>query len=455
MPQPMPVYTPQQPVHVPQVPVQPVPAVHFSAPLPALPTMPEPSPVASYVAKTATVRLTTESVPAPVMEVEGTRVSPAPPVERLLSIDAYRGVTMLLMASGGLGLAQVAKSFPDTPLSKVVPFLQHVTWTGWTPWDLIQPSFMFLVGVSMPFSHDRRIERGGSSWGLFFHAIWRSLLLVALGVLCASQSKTGTNWVFTNVLAQIGLGYTFLFLLWRLGTWGQVLGTLGILGGYWAWFAYSPALPVHAQTPSADVLGGFFAHWNMHVNPAAKFDTWFLNLFPRTEAFVLNEGGYTTLNFVPSIATMCLGLMAGRWLRTKRSHVAKVQGLIIGGAVLLALGWSAAEYACPLVKRIWTPSWVLFSGSIVTLLLAGFYCVVELMRGRWLAWPYAVVGMNSIFVYLATQLSTGWIKGTMKQHLGPTIFDGVYGPMIERGSVLALLWLACWWLYRQRAFIRI
>lgn len=436
------------PMSHPQVAAAPV--VHFPGPLPALP---QEAPVSGYMAKTATVRLV-NSAPT-VEEVEGIVVAPPPPVERLLSIDAFRGVTMLLMASGGLGIVQVAKSFPDTPLAKIAPHLQHVTWSGWTAWDMIQPAFMFLVGVSMPFSHDRRLERGGSSWGLFFHALWRSLVLVALGVLCASQGKPGTNWIFTNVLAQIGLGYTFLFLLWRLGTWGQVLGTLGILGGYWAWFAFDPVQPPHASTPAADVLGGFFAQWNMHVNPAARFDVWFLNLFPRSEPFVLNEGGYTTLNFVPSIATMCLGLMAGRFLRTRRSHVSKAQGLILGGALLLALGWSASEYACPLVKRIWTPSWVLFSGSIVMLTLAGFYCLVELMKGRFLAWPYAIVGMNSIFVYMATQLSTPWIKDTLKKHFNPHMFEGLYGPIIERGSVLVILWLACWWLYRQRAFIRI
>lgn len=404
--------------------------------------------------KTATVRLT-DTLPSRYVEIETEHVPPPPPVERLLSIDAYRGLTMLLMASGGLGIAKIADQFPDTLLPKIAPHLQHVTWTGWTLWDMIQPSFMFLVGVSMPFSHDRRIEQGGSSWGLFFHAIWRSLVLVALGVMCASHGKTTTNWEFTNVLAQIGLGYTFLFLLWRLGTWGQVLGTLAILGGYWAWFAFDPAPSVHALTPAKDVLGGTFAPWNMHTNPAARFDVWFLNLFPRSAPFELNAGGYATLNFVPSIATMCLGLMAGRWLRTRRSHVAKVQGLIIGGAVLLALGWSSMEYVCPVVKRIWTPSWVLFSGSIVTLTLAAFYCVVELMKGRFLAWPYAIVGMNSIFVYLSTQLGRDSILWKMKQHIDPHMFDGVYGPVIERGSVLLLLWLACWWLYRQRAFIRI
>ena len=375
--------------------------------------------------------------------------------ERLLSLDAYRGAVMLLMVSGGLGIAQMGKAFPDTLWARITPMFQHVPWTGGVPWDMIQPAFMFMVGVSMPFSYAKRLTQGVSGWQLFFHALVRALVLILLGVLCSSGAKDVTNWTFTNVLSQIGLGYVFLFLMWRTGTWGQLLGSLGILGGYWAWFAYSPLQPPAASAYPEGVLQGFFAHWNMNANAASAFDQWFLNRFPRLEPFVANEGGYQTLNFIPSIVTMCMGLMAGRFLQSDRTQAVKVVGLTGVGAAVTVLGLIASDQLCPIVKRIWTPSWVLFSGGIVTILLASFYVVVEVLRARWLGWFLGVVGMNSILVYLLSQFSKGWISARLHQHLDPDLFKGQFAPMIESGAVLGVLWLLCWYLYRQRAFLRI
>lgn len=391
-----------------------------------------------------------------VVEAEETS-APATPrrEERLLSLDAYRGAIMLLMVSGGLGIVQMGKQFPDTVWASLAPLLNHVPWQGGVPWDMIQPAFMFMVGVSMPFSYAKRMESGESGWQLFFHALGRAMVLVLLGVLCSSGAKDVTNWTFTNVLSQIGLGYVFLFLMWRTGTWGQLLGSLAILGGYWAWFAYSPLQPPAVTTYPEGVFEGFFAHWNMNANAASAFDQWFLNRFPRIEPFVASEGGYQTLNFIPAIVTMCMGLIAGRFIRSDRTHAEKVVGLIGVGAAVTVLGIIAGDQLCPIVKRIWTPSWVLFSGGIVTILLASFYFAVEVLRARWLAWPLAVVGMNSILVYLLDKFSKGWIKDRLHQHLEPDMFKGQFAPMIESGAVLGVIWLLCWYLYRQRAFLRI
>jgi predicted acyltransferase len=111
--------------------------------------------------------------------------------------------------------------------------------------------------------------------------------------------------------------------------------------------------------------------------------------------------------------------------------------------------------AIHLVKRIWTPSWALWSGGIVILMLAAFYAIMDI--GGWKRWafPLTVIGMNSIAVYMASQLSRPWIKDTLAKHFGPDFFSGPYTPMIERCSVLIVLWLMCWWLWRQKAFLRI
>ncbi len=378
---------------------------------------------------------------------------------RLVSLDAYRGLIMLYMASSGFGILQMARKFPDSAWSKWAWYVEHTEWIGCSTWDLIQPAFMFMVGVSLPYSYAKRRERGDSYGRLVGHAIVRALVLTALGVFLATGSQKQTNFLFTNVLSQIGLGYLFVFLLWGRGLVAQTLSIVGILAVYWGLFFFHP-LPgpdfdfAKYDLKPGEILAGLHAHWTIHINFAADFDRWFLNLFPRAAPFVINPGGYQTLNFVPSIATMILGLMAGEFLRGAESPRRKFIRLMQAGAVCLVAGL-VFSLICPLVKRIWTPSWALFSGGWVLWLLAGFFGVIDWWGKKAWAFPLVVVGMNSIAIYLMSHLIKSWLVGTLKSHFGQQIFSGVYGPVYEHLSVLAVLWLICWWLYRQKIFFRI
>jgi predicted acyltransferase len=351
-----------------------------------------------------------------------------------VSLDAMRGTIMLFMASGGFGIPQVAKHFPDSGVWSFLSYhTSHATWVGGGAWDMIQPAFMFMVGVAMPWSYARRIAAGHSLARNAGHALWRSFVLVALAVFLASNSTKTTSFIFTNVLGQIGLGYTFLFLLLGRGWKVQLTAMAAIAVGVWT----------------------FFAHWDKNTNAAAAFDQWFLNLFPRDEKFVFNAGGYTTLNFIPSLITMILGLLTGEMLRRNGTDRQRVAWMFAVGAACLALGLIAGWTVCPIIKRIWTPSWALFSGGIVLWLLAVYYCLVEMCGCKRAVFPLALVGMNSIAIYLMDQLLPGWITGTLKTHLGPHVFDGTYGLVWQRCSVLAVLWLVCWWMYRRKIFLRI
>ena len=148
------------------------------------------------------------------------------------------------------------------------------------------------------------------------------------------------------------------------------------------------------------------------------FDVWFLNKFPRLEGqpFTFDEGGYQTLNFIPAIGTMLLGVFCGQLLLGDRRWWQKFFLLVIGGAVCLGLGVLAGQYACPIVKRIWTPSWVLFSGAWVIWGLAAFYLLFDLCRLRWLALPLVIVGMNSLAFYMMGQLLRPWAEKTVETH---------------------------------------
>ncbi len=164
------------------------------------------------------------------------------PDERLLSLDTYRGFIMIVLASGGLGIYEVArKHFPDDPTWQTLGYhFHHVKWLGCAFWDLIQPSFMFMVGVAMAYSYAARKAHGQPYWRMLVHAITRSVVLVLLGVFLRSGSGTQTNWTFMDVVSQIGLGYTFLFLLWGKPRLWQGVAAATILIGYWLLFAFYP-----------------------------------------------------------------------------------------------------------------------------------------------------------------------------------------------------------------------
>ena len=389
---------------------------------------------------------------------------PAP--ARLMSLDVYRGFTMLLMASSGLRIPQVAKEFKDSAFWQSLAYqTDHVEWLGCSAWDLIQPSFMFMVGVSLPYSIASRRAKGDSFGLMLGHAAWRSFLLVALAIFLTSAWSKQTEFVFTNVLAQIGLGYVFLFMLgWTMPR-TQLVAAFGILLAYWGMFALHPLPGADHEYSKVglpknwEYLTGFAAHWQKNANFAHNFDVWFLNLFPREKPFEFNRGGYQTLNFIPSLATMIFGLLAGGLLRGERTSAQKFWWLVGAGFTGLAAGFLLdLTGICPSVKRIWTPSWALFSSGWAFLLLAFFYGVIDLKGYQRWTFPMLVVGMNSIAMYVMAQISTTFIKNSLKTHLGQNVFESLgkpYAPMYEAAVVLLVMWLVCLWMYKRKIFLRI
>ena len=393
----------------------------------------------------------------------------APP--RLVSLDAYRGFIMLVMASSGLGFVSMVASLEKAgqPVPPVLAFLgfqfDHVPWIGCAFWDLIQPSFMFMVGVAMPYSIASREARGDGFGKRLFGAAWRALLLVLLAVFLSSPQRgvttagPTTQWVFVNVLAQIGLGYVFVYLLAGRGLVAQLGAIIAILALTTLAFDLYPLSTPPAEwvkkEPNWEPMQGMFAHWDKNSNVAHFFDVWFLNLFPSVRPFVFNEGGYQTLNFVPSMATMILGLIAGEKLRTTDSNGRKLLWLVAMGAVCLALGLLMGDWVSPIVKRIWTPSWAVYSAGWTFLMLAAFFVVIEIVGWKRWAFPFVVVGMNSIAMYCMSQQLRGWVRGNLNTHLGSGTFAGDYRLLLENVAILCVLWVICLWMYRRRIFLRL
>lgn len=386
--------------------------------------------------------------------------------KRQASIDAYRGVVMFLMLAEVLKLDKVKEIFPQSTLADWLHFhTTHVAWVGCSLHDMIQPSFSFLVGVSLPFSIAARLKRGGSFGAMALHAAWRSCLLIFLGIALRSLDQDETNFFFVDTLTQIGLGYFVLFLLAHASRAIQV-GAVGlILLGYWAIFAFSPLPPDSFDTTSVGVpadwshqLSGFAAHWNINAHPAFAFDQWFVNLFPRSEPYV-NSGGYMTLNFIPTLATMLLGVLAGSVLHSNSEVAKKTMALLLPGVLMLAAGWALGYFGiCPVVKRIWTPSWVLYSGGMCYLALGFLFLICDVAAWRAWAWPFLVIGSNSIVAYVMSWTLEEPIHAFLLRHLGKNVFQiaGSNGePVLMGAAILLVMWLILLWLYRQRIFVRV
>ena len=371
--------------------------------------------------------------------------------ERLASLDAYRGFVILVMLTQLMAFSRVAEGFPDNPVWRVVAQqAEHVSWEGGGLIDLVQPSFTFLVGVVLPFSVANRRSRGQSWLHMALHAAWRAIVLVGLGVFLISAGNTHTYWSFHDTLSQIGLGYPALFLLGFCRPRVQWATFVAIVAAYWAAFAL--------------YAGGFqdpASAWARNANVGLALDQWFLNLFPRPSPYPYtgNRGGLITVAFVGRLATMILGLIAGGWLRSDRPARPNILWMTAAGLVGLAAGEALDRSGlCPIVWRLWTPSWVLWSGGWCFLFLAGFCVILDVWKVRAWAFPLTVLGMNAIIVYCLKHLSDEFIRGSVKTHLGPDVFrvfGDVYEPLAGGCATVCVLWLLALWMYRHRIFVRI
>jgi heparan-alpha-glucosaminide N-acetyltransferase len=236
--------------------------------------------------------------------------------------------------------------------------------------------------------------------------------------------------------------------------------------GYWALWALYPAAPANFDWQTVGVsqdwnarhnFMGFAAHWNKNFNFGNRFDQWFLNLFPRESRFEYNDGGYLTLSFIPTLGTMILGLIAGVWMRESQRTPAK--RLLLAGATGIAAGLALHYlHICPVVKRIWTPSWTIFSGGICFLFLLAFAWIMNVKGRRKWAFPLIVVGMNSIAAYCIAHFLEAFLGNSLRIHLGSAFFQFAgrgLEPLLQGATILSLYWLILLWMYRRKLFLKI
>jgi predicted acyltransferase len=348
---------------------------------------------------------------------------------RLYSLDAFRGLTMIWMFSAAFGLT-VFNADPGWKGAVAAQF-EHSEWIGYTTWDMIQPFFMFIVGVAMPIAFARRSEAGESWVRQFGHAVKRCLLLIACGLLARSIQAGKPTLDLINVLAQVSGTYFIAFLLLRRGWRLQAGVAAALLVATYCLYRFT----------------GFADPWAHNDNFG-----WYV------DGLILGKhwgGGYATLNFLPSAFNTIFGVIAGTLLMSGRTAGWKARVLGFTGAGLLATGLALHPWI-PICKKIWTPSFALLSTGWGLLALLAFYWVCDI-RG-WQKWAkvLVIVGSNSIFIYLFHEILGSWMRKTVPVFTGWLIdWSPLWGQVASAWLLVAFQIWVCAWLYRRKIFFKL
>ena len=358
------------------------------------------------------------------------RVSARSATERLQSLDAYRGLIMLTLLAGS-----IFHSLKGHPVWNWL-YLQneHVDWQGCVYWDLIQPSFMFMVGVAMPFAVARRAELGDSLGKQFRHVLIRAFNLILIGVLLDNFGAEKWSIGFMRVLQQIAIGYVFAFFVVGKSFRTQGIVAAAILIGYNLLWMFNPW----------NGPGGPWAKGNVNIGSA--FDLWLLGRN--------YSGYYVGMNAIPSTATIIFGVMAGQFVMQRLPPRRTMLTLLVAGLGGIALGLAVSPWL-PLIKRIWTPSFAVYAAGWTTLILLFFYWSIEVMGWKRWAFPLVVVGMNSIAAYVLGNAFGGWFRSASNAWIGwlkePL---GVWYPVWQHFLFALAAWGVLYWLYRRKIFFK-
>jgi predicted acyltransferase len=358
---------------------------------------------------------------------------------RVNSVDALRGFDLFWIIGAEAMLKSLNRIFDSPTTNFISTQLNHVEWTGFRFYELIMPLFLFIVGVSLPFSFRRRLEKSPSKATLWPHIIKRVLLLWILGI-AVQGNLFDYDWskikFYSNTLQAIASGYLIsaILVLYLKVSW-QAIGTLLLMLVYWAILALAPVPGIGAGVITPD--GNF----------AIYFDKLILGSFQdgTTYSWIISS-----LNFG---ATTMLGVFAGYLLQSELKINKKVIWLVIAGIALIILG-SIWHIWLPSVKHIWTSSFVLFSGGICLLSLALFLWLVDGLNFKKGFLFFTIIGMNAIFAYCASHLFdfgqvADVVVGGLKQHTGD------WYRFIRALGGFGVLYLILWQMYKHKIFIKI
>ena len=327
-------------------------------------------------------------------------------------------------------------TFKGTILGFIGGQLHHHPWNGLYFWDLVQPYFMFIVGVAIPFSEKNRILKGSTNKEVTKHAIIRSGLLLLFGwaLYCIDAGKI--TFLFQNVLAQLSITYLVAFLLRNKSITLQF--SISIL-------CIALTELIYRSFP----LEGF----NQPFVPDQNFGA-YVDLLISGE---LSSGHWVSFNVIPTIAHTIWGVIIGKILLSNKSKQEKLKFMIIGGIIGLIVGYGLNSFT-PIIKRIATSSFVFASGGWSLLTFALFYWIIDIKKyTKWIKFA-VIVGLNPLFIYLFSHVGGGRFIVHIIKPFSFGLFEKLGelpAQIITSTIALFLLWYITYWLYKKKIFIKI
>lgn len=361
--------------------------------------------------------------------------------KRLLSLDALRGFDMFFIMGGETLFVALSVLFPGAFFGVLAQQMHHVAWNGFACYDLVFPLFLFIAGISFPFSLAKQRERGLAAPTIYKHIIRRGVVLVLLGFVYNGLLQFDFEHMrYASVLGRIGLAWMFAALIFiNTRTITRVVIALAILVGYWLLLAFVPApdgMGEGVYTIKGSLVGYVDRMW----------------LPGRLHGGIHDPEGL--LSTLPAIVTAMLGMFAGELMKSDKTPVRKLV-LLAGGGIVLVLVGLLWDLCFPINKNLWTSSFVCFVGGLSALLFALFYYVIDILECRSWTKFFTVIGVNSITIYLAQEIvgfgriSEFFLGGVIR--LSPESAR----PFLQAAGYIAVCWLFLWFLNRRKIFLRV
>jgi predicted acyltransferase len=366
--------------------------------------------------------------------------------ERLVSLDLFRGFVIAFM---------ILVNDPGDGPSSYWP-LKHAEWNGWTPTDLVFPSFLFIVGVAMAFSFRSRRSAGQTRSTLLKHAAWRGVVLFGVGLLLNGLGARYhlDHWRVYGVLQRIAICYviTAALELWT-GWRAQIAVAIACLAAYWVLMRYVPVPGFGIPTRDIPLL-----------DPDRNLVAWLDRKLLMGHLYEGTRDPEGLISTIPAIATSLLGLLTGKWLRTQYAPGVKTLGMIGAGVAAITAG-KIMDMWFPINKKLWASSYVVFTAGLALICLAVCYWIVDVRRHRGWTWPILVFGTNAIAAYIFSEtlaialygLSVG--GNTLMGHIYASVFAPLATPanasLLYALSYVMLCWIVMAVLYRKGIFLKI
>jgi heparan-alpha-glucosaminide N-acetyltransferase len=351
-----------------------------------------------------------------------------PAARRYLSLDAMRGFVMIWLVSDGFGWGPLAK---DPRYGGFARQFRHVPWDGFVAWELVMPSFMFMMGVALPFALARRRERGIPFGKDLRHTLRRVLTLIALGQFLTTLHRGRYAYEPFETLTQLGLSYLCAYLVYQMPFRWQAVSAAALMLVNWG---------VYQLFPGSE--GPYSPKDNIMVS------------IDRAVFGLDHAGSWAAFNFLGSGVTVLLGAWAGTLLAREGPPLLKIRTL----AGAMGLSFAAALLLAPfnpILHKAWTATFTFLHIGCILACLSVFVWLFDHRGYVKPAFPLLVVGANSIFMYMLSQVLRPWISKSLGIFTGQFRFVGALAPVAQSLAVFLVMWCVCWWLYRRKIFFKV